>query len=469
MPITRDEAIKQVVAELIEPSSVEEVVRRVLAIWPSTARTAANSIRQGLRHDHAGKTLIFLTDQTLAPIGLALRGVQFRIILSRQEVERGLTFVQPNFTCFLPYQVPAEMVKFVDAAGRPIPTRIVNVKHKEKTIFGLQTYDRVGFDLGQWFKQHRVKRDDSLLVTVEDWEAREFRLVHEPAKIRQQRRTEIEKRSQELADLLFGMLETARYEFIWANEAILTAYTRLSNPTGYPGDHWLTVIERDGRMRWNGTDIRYPDSYTPFERLLGEEAPPARKVSVPARQARQVYQFKAAFHYNKSIWRRIEMQGRHTLADFDRELRRAFKHDTWDHLGGFWKLVPRGQTRRFREVELGTVDPMGKGEGAEVKIASLDLQPDDELKYVYDFGDWIEHRLTLEAISEPQAGVNYPRLVEQNKPRYQYCRHCQEEGKKTVATWVCITCSNQEQADVLVCENCLDTHHQDHYTEEMVY
>lgn len=343
------------------------------------------------------------------------------------------------------------------------------MKHKEKTVFGLQAYDRVAFDLGQWFKQRRVKRDDSLLVTVEDWEAREFRLAHEPAKVCRQRRAEIEKRNQELADLLFGMLETAHYEYIWANEAVLTAYARLSNPTGYPGDHWLTVIERDGRMRWTGTEIRYPDSYTPFERLLEKDAPPARKVSVSARQARQVYRFKAAFHHNKSIWRQIEMQGQDTLADFDRELRHAFKHDTWDHLGGFWKLARRGQTRRFRQVELGTVDPMGEGEGAEVKIATLGLQPDDELKYVYDFGDWIEHRLTLEVIGEPQAGVSYPRLVGQNKPRYRYCRHCKEEGKKTMATLICITCSNYEQASVLVCENCLNIHHEDHYAEEMVY
>lgn len=117
LPMIRDEAIKQVVAQLTEPTSVAEVVQRVLAFWPSTAKTAANTIRQGLRHDQAGKTLIFLTDQTVAPIGLALRGVQFRISLSRQEVERSLVFAQPNFTCFLPYQVPAETVSLLTRRG----------------------------------------------------------------------------------------------------------------------------------------------------------------------------------------------------------------------------------------------------------------------------------------------------------------------------------------------------------------
>lgn len=469
MTLTMSEAISQVAAQLTGPVSVEEVVQRVLVIWPSKAKTAANNIRQSLRWDQAGKTLIFLTDQIVAPIGLALQDVQFRMTLSRQEVERGLVFVQPNFACFISYEVPPETLKFVDAAGQPILTRLVKVKEKAQTVLGPQTYERLAFDLGEWFNLRRVKRDDSMVVTVQNWPAREFRLAHEPEKVRKQRRAEIDSRNRELAGLLFTMLEKAQYEYIWANEAILTAYARLSNPTGYPGDHWLAVIERDGRMRWNGTDLRYAESFTPLEHLYGTETPPVKKAAVSARPAQQVYRFKAAFHHNKSTWRRLELQGRHTLADFDRELRDTFNHDPGDHLGGFWKLIRRGESRRFREVELGTVEPFGGGEGSDSKLASLDLKPGDELKYVYDFGDWIEHRLTLEAIGEPQAGVKYPRLVEQNKPRYRYCCHCKETGKKTVATWVCISCSNREQANVLVCETCLDLYHEDHYAEEMVY
>lgn len=468
MTITMSEAIKQVVAQLVEPTPVDEVVKRVLALWPSTAKTAAKTIRQSLK-DYAGKSLIFLTDQTIAPIGLALRGIQFRVILARQEVERGHVFVQSNFSHFLPNQVPAEAVRFVDAAGKSLPVRVVKVKEKFKSLLGSQTYDRPAFDLGQWFKQRQVKRDDSLLVTVEDWEAHKFCLVHEPEKVRRQRQAEIDSRNQELADLLFAILETSHTEYVWANEAILTAYARLSNPTGYPGDHWLTVIEHDGRMRWNGADLRYADSFTPLERIFGEETPAVKTSSISSKQAQQVYRFKVAFKYNKSIWRRIEIQGQHTLADFDRELRDAFNHDMGDHLGGFWKLTRRGQTRRFREVELGTVDPFGEGEGAESQLAGLNLKPGDELKYVYDFGDWIEHELTLEAITEPEVRVKYPRLVERNKPRHQYCRHCKEEGKKTVATWICIECSEQEGTEVVVCEACLGQHHEDHYADEITY
>lgn len=68
-----------------------------------------------------------------------------------------------------------------------------------------------------------------------------------------------------------------------------------------------------------------------------------------------------------------------TLAEFDAVLREAFEHDVFDHLGGFWKLVRRGQTKRCREIELGTVDPLGKGDGAVRRVAGLQLRLGDEL------------------------------------------------------------------------------------------
>ena len=46
-----------------------------------------------------------------------------------------------------------------------------------------------------------------------------------------------------------------------------------------------------------------------------------------------------------------------------------FEHD-WDHMSGFWKLVRRGQSRRFREVDLGSFNPFGEGEAADLTIAA---------------------------------------------------------------------------------------------------
>jgi hypothetical protein len=122
-----------------------------------------------------------------------------------------------------------------------------------------------------------------------------------------------------------------------------------------------------------------------------------------------VYRFVAQLGSRTRI---VEIQGEHTLADLDRALRSAFRHDPYDHLGGFWRLFTRGNSqRRRREVRLGDVDPSGGGDGASIPIATLGLQVNAMLKYVYDFGDWVEHSLMVEAISEPQPHVKYPRVI----------------------------------------------------------
>ena len=115
------------------------------------------------------------------------------------------------------------------------------------------------------------------------------------------------------------------------------------------------------------------------------------------------------------------------------------------------------------------LEPFGGGSGAEVQVAGLGLEPGNELKYVYDFGDWIEHRLGLEEIVEPEAKVEYPRIVAQNKPSYKNCESCRDQGRKVRATWICLRCSSQQQREVLICKDCLFQEHEEHYAEKILY
>jgi hypothetical protein len=117
-------------------------------------------------------------------------------------------------------------------------------------------------------------------------------------------------------------------------------------------------------METNGWDIVYQDTKESmldslFGELSGSKLKPPRK-SVLKEPREQVYRFKAELKYHPKIWRAIEIQGKDTLSDFNRILVDVFDYD-FDHLGGFWKLVPRAGTKRgvarFREVDLGTVDP----------------------------------------------------------------------------------------------------------------
>jgi hypothetical protein len=464
--LTRSQAVEQVLALVDGPIAVDELCKRVLTIWPSKAKNPLPAMRNHLHQDHAGKTLVFVDADTILPLPMAMNGVRFRIPLNRREVNRGMLIIYPAFSIFLRRELNPEAVHLLDQQDRSLPVRVITFREQVNTPFGTVPTDYAAFELADWFRTQRVHRNDCVLVTVEDWTGGGFRLEHEPAKRR--RNTEIARQDRELADLLFGMLENSRYEAIRISNAVPTAYARLSDPHGYPGSHWLEVVQRDERMRTDGWEIRYSDSRSPFERmLLAEES--ISETSFPAAQGRQVYRFKAALWHRASLWRTMEIQGQQTLAEFDAILRDAFDHDFSDHLSGFWKRVRRGKSKRFREVDIGDINPLGEGSGSEVHIAGLGLEPGDELKYVYDFGDWIEHRITLEEILDPEAGAEYPRIVAQNKPRYRYCETCRAQGLKRRATWICLECSDREEREVLLCEKCLTREHEEHYAEEILY
>jgi hypothetical protein len=313
---------------------------------------------------------------------------------------------------------------------------------------------------------------DHLLITVEDWEGCVFRLEREPASHINQEL--LQERDRILVDIFYDMLERARYEELYQHIAVPKAYALMPEKDGYPAHHWMIALEADGRMTFDDWRIHYRDSgYSPFELIMMEQFGPRPEPSLQKytrEQAEQVYSFKAQLKYNARIWRRIEIQGGQTLGDLDVSLRHAFDYDTFDHLSGFWKLVARhgGQRTRYREVGLGNINPFEGGEASDIQIAALGLQVGDRLKYVYDFGDWVEHTLTLESIDAPQKTVKYPRQTGQNKPKYVYCVSCQRRGKQVVATWICLTCSNRKSEEIVLCEKCIDQH-EDHYVEEILY
>ncbi len=466
------EAIALIAAELEGPLAFDLFVERVLTIWPSRAKNPKNSVRQIIRDEHRGKTLLYHDAKTLIPTRIAMPGVRFRIPLSREEVNKGLLFAHPAFAYMAPRELPDTEFQLEEPNGHTIPVNIKTIKKTLKSPFGAYDQERTAFDLGWWYKKRKVRRNDSVLVTILDWETGRFCLQHEPARVRKRHRAEIEQHNQLLTEHIFTALEAARYESVWGHIAVLTAYARLKSQNLPPADHWVELVEEDARMHWTGIEIRYADSRSPLDNIFAEalDVPQFRLKPLSKQQARQIYRFKAALRYRKGFWRRIEIQGGQTLKDFDEILRGAFDHDFSDHLSGFWKLIRRGNSRRFREIDLGTIYPFGgEGDAEDTLVASLNLKPGDALKYVYDFGDWVEHRLELEALDEPEEGAEYPRIIAKNKPRYRYCEHCKAEGRKTVATLICIECSDMEQAAIRICEACAETQHEEHYLDDMVY
>ncbi|MFP4346013.1 MAG: IS1096 element passenger TnpR family protein [Anaerolineales bacterium] len=471
--LSYNEAMERVLEPLEGPISRDEFIERVLTLRPSTAKKPRNSVLAKLREYEWKTRIVKLDKDTLIPARTVMRGQRFALTVERQEAERGALSIWPGFQVYLRRDIEPAEIRLEDEQGHPLPTRIVEWTAPVSTIFGPSEQQFVAFDLREWFRKQSIRRNDYVLVTVLDWQHGHFRLEHEKAKHRRRHREEIEAYNRHLADALFALLEAAYDEYIYIGESLPTALTRVPESRDYPGDHWLTVVNEDPRMRTDGLQIKYADGRrSMFETMLGDlygkepEVPPA---PVSGEEAHRVYRFKAMLSYNKGLWRRIEILGGQTLSNFDRQLRWAFDLDTMDHLSGFWKRVRRGKGNKFREVDLGTINPFERGEAADVQVASLDLEPGNSLKYVYDFGDWVEFILELEALDAPEEGAEYPRVVAQNRPRHRYCEQCKEEGRESVATWICIECSNEEQRDVLVCDACLTEHHPDHYADEILY
>ena len=93
----------------------------------------------------------------------------------------------------------------------------------QRTSFlGPYTYEAAAWEIAPWLKSLKARDGDSLLVTIEDWEAGRYRLEHESAGRR--RFDEVDRKNRELADLLFGALEDASSQSIFGREAVAKAY-----------------------------------------------------------------------------------------------------------------------------------------------------------------------------------------------------------------------------------------------------
>jgi hypothetical protein len=468
--LSRDETIEQVVSELDGPALLEDVIDEVLRRWPTRAKNPKGTLRSHIRRYMPAESLLILDDALVAPTGIVMRGARFRVVITAQEAEEGYLELSTNFRYFWKRKLVGEQIGFQDTQGNPIIGTIQMKSEQKEGPWGLYTSTLTTFPMSEWFKREGVHADDNILVTVEDWNAGLFRLEREAAEVTQRRQVEIAEADHRLMDWLYDRLENSGSAMILAEPTILAAHVQNSVYPTYPGSHWLDAMHQDGRMDcWDQHTIRYADVPSPFDFLFDDEPDeidlPEEKPLSPE-VAQRVFTFYAYFKRNKKLWRRIEIQGEHDLQDFDDILRDAFGHD-WDHLSGFWQRIRRGKTNRYREVELATTSSMSEyRDNAEQRMGSLDLKIGDQLKYVYDFGDWIEHTLELEAIGDPQPDTEYPRIAEQNKPSYRNCTECKAKGKTTRAVWFCVTCT--EAKDVLLCDECAEKH-DDHYLEEIVY
>lgn len=466
--VTLKQVVEQVLSELSVPITVKDLADRVYAIYPTRSKTAMSSLRNCLHYDEQGVNLVYLDKFTVLPMWIAMQRVRFRVPIDRRaENEHEIPVLYFNY--FIDRHGEPKNIRFVANTGNLIAFKIKSAKNIwELNSLWMREFVDI-FDFSEWFSRVNPQRGDSLLLTVQNWENHEFLMEYEPKKKR--RTEEIQRFNTEFSNILFNMLEESRDGNIFLHQVIPDVFVRLSNPQGYPGNNWREIVESDKRMMSDGAILKYPEDMPPLDHLmlLDDEQLPWIRDNYAKKQSRDIYRFKVSLGFNSPVWRMIEIKAGQTFANLDVAIRDAFGHDRHDHMGGFWKLIPRGKSKKkFREIEIGDINPFEEGTATDLHIGGMDLKPGDLMKYVYDFGDWVEHEVRLEEVSTVEAEKSYPALVERNKPKYQYCVVCKSKGKETIATLVCLQCSNQKRI-IFLCEDCADKKHEEHYLEEIIY
>jgi Plasmid pRiA4b ORF-3-like protein len=104
------------------------------------------------------------------------------------------------------------------------------------------------------------------------------------------------------------------------------------------------------------------------------------------------------------IWRRFEVREGDSLPRL---------HRTLQDVMGWWD----SHLHEFEIKAIHFAEPVGPDfpsalDSRRVALADLELEPGETFTYVYDFGDWWLHILTVEATESPTKGVAYPRCLE---------------------------------------------------------
>jgi hypothetical protein len=477
---SRSQAIQQALQEANKPLTFDELLHAARTIFPMDA----NSLKAGLSnlaHNYsvASRLLQRTADGRYVWLPALLNETVFRHTFAEEELKKHELPLEPEIVIALwPSEIGWGLEKTATPWSCLLPDGASVVMRPEmlgSTRSGLPIWGIRGEPaFWAWLERQNVRAGDALIFKIEDVPNRQCRVTFTPRAERDE--SLVARRNSALADVAYAACKPRRSGiYLTGLVAKVIALGIYHGPC--PPDSVESVVNNDSRFMWDRDQIKLATRYDHLYAALGlrafdffdlfEEKPrlPSRKRPPKKELAGKVYCFRASFRHTKTLWRRIEIRGNQSLSELDDAMRDAFKHDFSDHLSEFYLGTDQDADGRG----LGTHEPGGGGEGSEWMVGELGLEPGDELSYTYDFGDNIQHILNLEKIVLSKSGVTYPRIVEQNKPHYRYCEHCKAEGKKEIATWICIACSNEQQRQVLVCEEHIASEHEDHYAEEMAY
>ena len=101
----------------------------------------------------------------------------------------------------------------------------------------------------------------------------------------------------------------------------------------------------------------------------------------------------------------VEIRNDQSFTDLDFAIRRAFDYDGWDHCSAFFEGVP------WRSRCLTKVYPDYSAPGQRKPLSILPFAPGIKLGYVYDFGDDLQHVISVEDVLPIDPQKEYPAAV----------------------------------------------------------
>ena len=120
--------------------------------------------------------------------------------------------------------------------------------------------------------------------------------------------------------------------------------------------------------------------------------------------SRQIFQLRISLaDVTPEVWRRVALPGAYTLDRVHRVIQYAMGWQNY-HLHSF----------EIEGVQYGEPDPEGELELRDELEARLDAVAgkDSHFVYTYDFGDWWEHEIAVEAIHPAEPDERYPVCLE---------------------------------------------------------
>jgi hypothetical protein len=471
-PPSLESEILKLLRQAEEPLSADQIRERLPADLFAGVANPLQKVRNLLKQPEVGHVArgryVYLPE--------AITGSTFRLPLTGKEAEDGYLRMGLELVYALWFRridawgsVPEGSSAACELPdGTPSAFTVEEVVHNRRFSFSRVPLVAAGTKLRDWLHEKKAAAGDSVLVQITDGERSRCRVTLE--RLAERDRVEVVRRNEELADAAEHVLRNeirgkplSLYEltaWLLAREVYRAACPPDPLEVVLQGDRRFTPDGQHGRYalatKWEWArfqDLDFPpemlealkeslfgrrqepetdpalseadrralmgidpiEELQPWLEAVGyrassrEEPDEAAAAAGVAARREQVYQLRVALKRRSSTRRVIEARGDNTLVDLDDALRRAFRHDTMDHLGGFF--VPTGGGRG--QEELATINPLGEVvEGEDLELAQLNLEPGDELIYVYDFGDWVEHTIEVQAVVPPEPGVEYPREVE---------------------------------------------------------